>query len=250
METLLDWLKVHDSRIAFLVIVLVVAFVATKAVSRWLRKLLNHSGIPNASIFVNLSLVAIWTIAVAMVLQPVFGINPTTIVTALGVGGLAISLGLKDTIANFISGFGLMIGHVIHPGDQVRIQGITGTVEDITWRQTLVRERNGNQLIIPNSVLNTSSLERLTREGEASVSVAFTVKSGTDIKMAAKRIASILKSATSDITDRRNPPQINFTGFCADGVEGEALLFANAGINQDRVRDCAVRALAKEDFIV
>ncbi|WEV63838.1 mechanosensitive ion channel domain-containing protein [Bifidobacterium sp. ESL0732] len=250
METLLDWLKAHDSRILFLVIVLAIAFVATKAVSRWLKKLLNHSGIPNASIFVNLSLVAIWTIAVAMVLQPVFGINPTTIVTALGVGGVAISLGLKDTIANIISGFGLMIGHVIHPGDHVRIQNITGTVEDITWRQTVVRERNGNQLIIPNSVLNTSALERLTQEGEARVSVAFAVKPGTDIKMAAKRIASVLKAATIDLTDRRNPPQINFTGFSADGVQGEALLFANPDINQDRVRDCAVRALAKEDFII
>ncbi|WEV53202.1 mechanosensitive ion channel [Bifidobacterium sp. ESL0798] len=250
MEQLLGWLKMHDSRIVFLVIVFVVAFVAAKVVSRWLKKLLNHSGIPNASIFVNLALVSIWIIAVAMVLQPVFGINPTTIVTALGIGGLAISLGLKDTIANIISGFGLMIGHVIHPGDQVRIQGITGTVEDITWRQTMVRERNGNQLIIPNSVLNTSSLERLTPEGEACVSVDFTVKPGTDIKTASKRIANVLRSATADITNRNNPPQINFTGFSVDGVQGKALLFANAGINQERVRDCAVRALAKEDFII
>ncbi|WP_348519459.1 mechanosensitive ion channel domain-containing protein [Bifidobacterium sp. ESL0775] len=250
MEILLDWLKAHDSRIIFFVVVLAVAFVGAKAVSRGLKKLLHHSGIPNASIFINLSLVAIWTIAVAMVLQPVFGINPTTIVTALGVGGVAISLGLKDTIANVISGFGLMIGHVIHPGDQVSIQGVTGTVEDITWRQTVVRERNGNQLIIPNSVLNTSALERLTREGEACVKVAFTVKSGTDLKTAAKQIVAVLKSATADITDRRNPPQINFTGFSADGVQGEALLFATPGIDQARVRDCAVRTLAKEDFIV
>ncbi|WEV75173.1 mechanosensitive ion channel domain-containing protein [Bifidobacterium sp. ESL0800] len=250
MEQLLDWLKVHDSRIAFLLIVFVVALVAAKAVSRWLKKLLNHSGIPNASIFVNLALVSIWIIAVAMVLQPVFGINPTTIVTALGIGGLAISLGLKDTIANIISGFGLMIGHVIHPGDQVRIQGITGTVEDITWRQTMVRERNGNQLIIPNSVLNTSSLERLTPEGEACVSVDFTLRPGTDIKVAAKRVVSILKTATSDFTDRRNPPQVNFTGFSPEGIQGRVLLFANPGINQERVRDCAVCALAKEDFII
>jgi small-conductance mechanosensitive channel len=250
MQIFLEWLKAHSNRIAFLIAVIIVAFVCAKVVSRILRKLLTRSGIPNASIFVNLSLAGIWTIAVAMVLQPVFGINPTTIVTALGVGGVAISLGLKDTIANIISGFGLMAGHVIHPGDQVSIQGITGTVEDITWRQTVVRERNGNQLIIPNSVLNTSALERLTQEGEACVKVEFTVKPGTDVKSAAKRIASTLKTATADITDRKNPPQVDFTGFSVDGVQGEALLFANPGINQTRVLDCAVRALSKEDFIV
>ncbi|MBB2955580.1 small-conductance mechanosensitive channel [Bifidobacterium commune] len=250
MQIFLEWLKVHSNRIAFLIAVIIAASVCAKVVSRILRKLLTRSEIPDASIFINLSLAAIWTVAVAMVLQPVFGINPTTIVTALGVGGVAISLGLKDTIANIISGFGLMAGHVIHPGDLVNIQGVTGTVEDITWRQTVVRERNGNQLIIPNSVLNTSALERLTQEDEACVKVEFTVKSGTDVKSASKHIISTLKTATADITDRKNPPQVDFTGFSVDGVQGEALLFASPGIDQTRVLDCAVRALSKEDFIV
>ena len=112
---------------------------ADRVISRVLRKILDNSQIPSASIFVNLTRVTIWVTGAAMVLQPVFGINPTTLITALGVGGVAISLGLKDTIANIIGGFGLMLGRVIQPGDLVTIQGVTGTVHDITWRQTVVR---------------------------------------------------------------------------------------------------------------
>lgn len=249
MEIVWNWLKANEAKIIFLAVVLVCAIVAAKLVSRGLRRLLNHSNIPNASIFINLTLVAIWTIAAAMVLQPVFGINPTTIVTALGIGGVAISLGLKDTISNIFSGFGLMLGHVIHPGDQVVVSGVTGTVEDITWRQTMVRERNGNQLIIPNSVLNTSALERITPAGEACVSVAFTVKPGSDLAAVTKRVLEQVGRATTGLTTRKNQPHVNFTGFSATGIEGEVLLFAKPGINPDQIRDKAVRVLAREDFI-
>ncbi|WEV72637.1 mechanosensitive ion channel domain-containing protein [Bifidobacterium sp. ESL0790] len=249
MEIVWNWLKANQGRIALLVIVLVCAIVAAKLVSRGLRRLLDHSNIPNASIFINLTLVAIWTIAAAMVLQPVFGINPTTIVTALGIGGVAISLGLKDTISNIVSGFGLMLGHVIHPGDQVVVSGVTGTVEDITWRQTMVRERNGNQLIIPNSVLNTSALERITPAGEACVSVAFTVKPGSDLNTVTKRVLEQVGRATTGLTTHKNQAHVNFTGFSATGIEGEVMLFAKPGINPDQIRDKAVRVLAKEDFI-
>ena len=134
---------------------------------------------PNASIFINILRAVVWTLAVGTVLQPVFGINPTTIFTALGIGGLAVSLGMKDTIANIIGGFGLMLGRVIQPGDLVNVAGTDGVVEDINWRQTVVRERNGNIKIIPNSILNTASLEKLNPSNEMLVRVPFTAKAGS-----------------------------------------------------------------------
>ena len=81
-----------------------------------------------------------------------------------------------------IGGFGLMLGRVIQPGDYVKVAGITGTVKDINWRQTIVRERNGNEMVIPNSILNTASLEKLDPSNECLVSVPFTAKAGVDVE--------------------------------------------------------------------
>lgn len=148
-EDIARWFQVNAGKLIWLTIVLAIVFVADRVISRVLRKILDNSQIPSASIFVNLTRVTIWVTGAAMVLQPVFGINPTTLITALGVGGVAISLGLKDTIANIIGGFGLMLGRVIQPGDLVTIQGVTGTVHDITWRQTVVRTRSGDMMVIP-----------------------------------------------------------------------------------------------------
>lgn len=248
-DTIIQWFQANSNKLLFLSIVLIAAAVITKILSRALRELLNRSSIPSASIFINLTRVVIWTLAAALVLQPVFGINPTTIVTALGIGGLAISLGLKDTIANFVGGFGLMLGKVIQPGDIITVGGTTGVVKDINWRQTVVSERNGNDMVIPNSVLNTSLLERLTPEGESSVTVGFTIKAGSNLADVERRIVAAVSKQTAAYTNAATRPSVQFTAFSPYGIEGQVLLFAKPGVFPSKIRDEVIRALANADFI-
>ena len=55
MEHVLDWLKANSGRIIFLAIVIALAFVVTRLLSRGLRKVLEHNKIPQASIFINIA---------------------------------------------------------------------------------------------------------------------------------------------------------------------------------------------------
>lgn len=249
VEYMLAWLRDNAGKLIWLAAVFVAAVVISKLVSRALRTLLDRSQVPSASIFINLARVLIWTIAVAMVLQPVFGINPTTLVTALGVGGVAISLGMKDTIANIIGGFGLMLGKVVQPGDLVTVAGTTGVVKDITWRHTVVKARSGDEIVIPNSVLNTSSLERVTTTSEGCVTVPFTLKSGTDLDAASMRMIATVGEATAQYAADGNSPLVKFTGFSPYGVEGQIMVFAKPGVFTSTIRDAAVRSLAGMDFL-
>ena len=232
-EDIARWFQVNAGKLIWLTIVLAIVFVADRVISRVLRKILDNSQIPSASIFVNLTRVTIWVTGAAMVLQPVFGINPTTLITALGVGGVAISLGLKDTIANIIGGFGLMLGRVIQPGDLVTIQGVTGTVHDITWRQTVVRTRSGDMMVIPNSVLNTAALTKLTP-----------VKASGDPSAISQDILDRVTKATADVALEGQPPLVKFTGFSPYGMTGQVLVFAREGVLPSTVRDMAARAIA------
>lgn len=249
MSIAITWLQAHLDRIILLLVIVVVAAVLTKIVRRVLQRVLDQSQIPSASIFINLALAIIWFIAVTVGLEPVFGINPTTLITALGVGGLALSLGLKDTIANIIGGFGLMLGKVLVPGDTITISGITGTVTDITWRQTVMRERGGNELVIPNSVLNTSSLERITPLSESCVLVPFTAKAGSDPAEVSRTVVEVVGASTSTLTLSTPKPSAVFTGFSPYGLEGNVMLFAKPDVPLSTVRDAVVRALANADFI-
>ena len=108
-------------RVAFLAIALLLAALVSHALARALRRTLDATDVPSASIFVNIGRGLVWALAVLSVLQPVFGIEPTAFVTALGVTSLALSLGLQDTISNLIGGLSLMVGRVVKPGDLVDV---------------------------------------------------------------------------------------------------------------------------------
>ncbi|NMM94512.1 mechanosensitive ion channel family protein [Bifidobacterium oedipodis] len=252
-----DWLNAvvrllgaNLNKIILLAVVIVIAAVADKLISDLLRRVLDKSNIPSASIFVNLTRVLIWVTGVAMVMQPVFGINPNTIITALGIGGVAVSLGMKDTIANVIGGFGLMLGHVIQPGDLVTIQGVTGTVRDITWRQTVVMTRGGDRMVIPNSVLNTAALTKLTPTTEALATLEFTAKATADPTTISEKIVAKVTEATADLAMEGQSPIVKFTGFSPYGQTGQILMFAREGVLLSTICDRAARAIAGEDWLV
>jgi small-conductance mechanosensitive channel len=81
-------------------------------------------------------------------------ISIAPLLTALGVGGLAVALGLQDTLANFFAGIHVSLAGNVRLGDYIKLStGEEGYVSDITWRTTAVRALSYNLIIIPNSKL-------------------------------------------------------------------------------------------------
>ncbi|ETY70717.1 mechanosensitive ion channel family protein [Bifidobacterium moukalabense] len=249
LEIIWKWLQNNYGRLIYLAIVALIAFFFDKALTRVVRRILDRSQVPNASIFVNILRVVVWVLAAATVLQPVFGVNPTTLFTALGIGGLAVSLGLKDTIANVIGGFGLMLGRVIQPGDYVSVAGTKGIVKDINWRQTVVKERNGNEMVIPNSILNTASLEKLDPSNECLVQVPFTAKAGTDISRMEQDIVAAVTKETEGLANTRYAPKVKLTGFSPYGIEGTVYAFAKSDLLLSTMADAVARAIANAEYL-
>lgn len=115
---------------------------------------LAHSGVAqSATIFVNLTKILVLAIGVLVVLQSL-GISITPLLTALGVGGIAIALALQDTLANLFAGIQVLASKKVRPGDFIRLDsGEDGYVVDISWRNTTIRALAGNIVIVPNSRL-------------------------------------------------------------------------------------------------
>jgi len=89
-----------------------------------------------------------------LVLLNLWGISITPILTALGVGGLAVALALQDTLSNLFAGFYVAVARQVRLGDYIRLNtGEEGYVTDIGWRSTTIRALANNMIIIPNSKL-------------------------------------------------------------------------------------------------
>ncbi len=92
-----------------------------------------------------------------LIILTVLGISITPLITALGVGGLAVALALQDTLANLFAGIHILMEKSIRIGDFIKLEsGQEGFVEDITWRTTRVKMLPSNMVIIPNGVLAKS----------------------------------------------------------------------------------------------
>lgn len=119
------------------------------------RFYLNHSkqlkALPNTSIFENIIRFGVYLVGIIMLLQTL-GISVVPLITALGVGGLAVSLALQDTLANMFAGIHMILARQIRVGNTVQLEnGLSGQVMDIGWRTTTLRQLSGNTVILPNS---------------------------------------------------------------------------------------------------
>jgi small-conductance mechanosensitive channel len=87
-----------------------------------------------------------------LILLNEMGLSITPILTALGVGGLAVALALQDTLSNFFAGFYIMMAGQIRVGDYVKLDsGEEGYVVDISWRSLTIRTLPNNVVVVPNS---------------------------------------------------------------------------------------------------
>lgn len=99
--------------------------------------------------------IVVYTVAFVMVLR-VFGVDIAPVITALGVGGLAVALALQETLSNFFAGIYITLADQIQVGNFVRLSegNIEGYVRDIGWRNTTIEMLEMNSVIIPNNKLS------------------------------------------------------------------------------------------------
>jgi small-conductance mechanosensitive channel len=109
--------------------------------------------LPVTTLSQTLAQLAVVILGLVMLLNGL-GISITPILTALGVGGLAVALALQDTLSNLFAGFYVAVARQVRPGDYIRLNtNEEGYVSDIGWRSTTIRSLNNNLIFIPNNKL-------------------------------------------------------------------------------------------------
>jgi len=131
----------------------------TLMASRLVGNLIRHYGsrVPGATpvttLTQNLAQLFIVLVGVLILLRH-FGVSITPILTAFGVGGLAVALALQDTLSNLFAGFYVSVAGQVRLRDYIKLNtGEEGYVTDISWRSTTIRALANNMIIIPNAKL-------------------------------------------------------------------------------------------------
>ena len=242
-QEIINQVDVLLGKAVIIAVAVALALVVQRIVVRVTKKLLDTSEVPNASIFVNILRALIWSFAALSVMQPVFGVDPSGLIAALGVVSVAISLGMQDTISNIVGGLGLMIGRVVQPGDKVTVGSTSGVVTDVTWRSTTLRTREGDVDVIPNSVLNKTTLTHLDDVNAGCCTVKFAVAPGFDLDVVSAEVVAAAEEALGADLDVRYRTAVCYTGITAYGTEGFAALHVADGVLFSSARTRLVHAL-------
>ena len=149
---------------AFWTVVLALATLATsRIVARAMRHILDRDSnpLPSSSIIINIVRATILTLGASIILDVIYNINANAIITTLGVGGIAISLGFQDTLSNLIGGLQVTFMGIVRPGDNIEVGSETGVVQDVSWRHTTIKDALGQTVIVPNSIISKTALVHL-----------------------------------------------------------------------------------------
>lgn len=234
------WVGIAITACVFIIITAAISHLVT----RFLRKVLNRSkDLPSSSIFINIARIIVWSMGLSAMLSTCFKIDITAALTALGIGGIAVSLGFQDTISNLIGGLQVSVLKVIQPGDNISVGSSNGIVTDITWRHTKIKSAKGEVTIIPNSAINKNSLTILPPANKVSlpICVQCTAENLDDIaaKIEATALESLKKIGKVEAEPKLNFSEITEGGFLATltFTLGDAKLATHA-------KDAVLRAAA------
>ncbi len=153
--------------------------------------------------------VFVWSLGASVLLRH-FDIAVAPLLTALGVGGLALALALQDTLANFFAGIHILVEAPISVGDFIRLSsGEEGTVTDIGWRTTRVLTTTNNTVVIPNQKITSSILTNFMLPDQR-VTVEVILMTSLDADVGKARIIALEEAALAEVALKEFPPVVLF----------------------------------------
>ena len=156
--------------------------------------------VPVTTLTQNLAKISV-AILGGLILLNHFEVKITPILTALGVGGLAVALALQDTLSNLFGGFYVAVAGQVRLGDYVKLNtGEEGYVNDIGWRCTTFRATAHNLIIVPNAKLAQAIVTNYFLP-EKRMAGSFTVTVGyeCDVDVVERVMVEVLAQAVGEV---------------------------------------------------
>ena len=176
-----------------------------------------------------------------------FGVSITPLLTALGVGGLAVALALQDTLANLFSGINILLSKQIKVGDFIRLStGEEGTVADMNWRSTTIRQPSDNIILVPNQKIATSIITNYAMPfTECSIVIPVMVSYGSDLLRVEAITAAVAKDVLQDTAGgvADFDPFIRYGSFADSGIAFNVILRVKSVTDQHLIRHEFIKRL-------
>jgi len=189
VKTITAWLVTSGIKVTGILIGLFVLFQMSKWILKWMEKFVPEKDSLYAveakkrahtlgSILRHALLIILIFIAILMILGEL-GIQLAPLLATAGIGALAIGFGAQSLVKDVISGFFILLENQYRIGDVIEVAGVSGLVESLSLRRTVLRDLQGRVHVVPNGEIKVVS--NLSKEWSRSVlDVGISYREDTD----------------------------------------------------------------------
>ena len=204
--------------------------------------------LPKTTLLNSILIGVIYAMGLLVILQ-YYGISIAPILTAAGVGGMAVALALQETLANIFSGLHLILSKQLRIGDYIKLgSGEEGRVTDITWRfTTIVPIGASNTIVIPNKTIAGANITNYSLPTlNINVSVPVGVSYDSDLAMVERVTIETAKEVLARVDN--NPaanPLVRFTDFGDSSINFSVILPSSMFDHQGIIKHEFIKALTE-----
>jgi MscS family membrane protein len=157
------------------------------------------------------------------------GLNVTTALAGLGIGGLAVALAAQKTLENLIGGISLLLDRAIQVGDFCKIGDRVGTVSDIGLRSLKLRTLDQNLLVVPNGVLAQMQFENMKARPKLLLQQTFSLRIETQVEQLRLVLDRVQKMLDEDPAVESESSRLRVANFAGAAFELELFAFVKTG---------------------
>lgn len=199
---------------------LILTWILAKVFCSALRSTLNRSKLRDSlkELFVTLLKSSVWIVGVLIAITIVFpSLTPAKLLTALGLGSVAVGLAFKDIFGNFFAGILIMLRKPMRIGDYVECEGIEGKVESISVRETYLRKTDDQLILVPNSFLFNNPVSILTDKALRRFTIVVGVAYGENVDHARTVIEKALHA--TELIEKSKPFEVYAREFNSSSID-------------------------------
>jgi len=226
------------SRAVLLALLAVLTLAANRFVILWFAARRDPASLTRPALLQRVAQAAILLSGGLLILDNV-GVDVTTLLTALGVGSLAVALALQPTLSNLFAGIHLSVTKPIRVGDLIELEdGSRGTVVEIGWRSTKLHQPANNLLIVPNARLSDMRLINYSLPQAATIAkVTFGVAYGSDLRRVETVALEVARQVQREFpgAEREHEPAVRFHTLGASSIDADVFLSAETYLDRINV---------------
>ena len=202
--------------------------------------------LPKTTLLNSILIGVIYAMGLLVILQ-YYGISIAPILTAAGVGGMAVALALQETLANIFSGLHLILSKQLRIGDYIKLgSGEEGRVTDITWRfTTIIPLGASNTIVIPNKTIAGANITNYSLPTlNINVSVPVGVAYDSDLATVERVTIETAKEVLARVDDNPNAePLVRYTDFGDSSINFNVILPSSMFDHQGIIKHEFIKAL-------